>query len=346
MSTVSTYFFAFNEPRFVNKLTSDEIHSQITKYKFAKPWEKIPSLFEVLYNEDFVKIFMDVENYHDETFDTLDRLIESFRDYFNAKTTMELGKYVLTENKHSRHPGRSFHVIFPEYKLKLYNLRRLVVGFIEQHKEFADIVDRCVYSNNRLFRLPLQHGIAGNGKDEIHYCDIRARKPEVWEQWEKAYGNENYHDFIHRPGITVDHIYERYIIKETSDCVEITTGFTCSKEFVGGFSGGRTRCNNLPVVKELCGVLSTAIASTVDVIKSQTFETPKIQNTDSAIKVALLSLEYSGETYHERIRDLLNRLNEYYSKNNTYNNFEDNGRVLTSEEVLTLVKIVFDIKNI
>lgn len=346
MSTIAIYYLAFNEKRVEESMSVQQLEYAIENNAkpFSQSWEQIPSLFEVLRKDDFVKIYMDIENYNNEDFALLDDIITEFREYFKDKSGQTLGKYVLTENKHSRHPGRSFHVIFPEYKLKLSNLRNLIGGFVETHMHFNNVIDSTVYSDRRLFRLPRQHGICGLAKSEIQYAELKRRGEDTWKKWLETYGKENYHDFVYRDGITVDtNAAACSIIKNVNDCTEITTNFTCSKKFIpNGTSGGnhrgrgnvQVRLDLAPVVDSISKGFNTLAAAKEEI------------DVDSKIKVALLSLEFSGKEFVQNQRMLLDRLNEYFSKNQTYEGFEARaGSKLTKQEVYQLIKFVFNINE-
>lgn len=344
MSTIAYYYFAFNERRSFKIVNINDLEKQIDdRQTFKNEWEEIPSMFEIIYKDDYVKIFMDIENYSYEKLDILTYTINKFKQYFNIRTGLELGKYILTENKNSRHQGKSFHVIFPEYKLKFSNLRKLIYGFVESHKMdvcFNDrIIDTSIYTDRRLFRLPYQHGICGCGKNEIQYSQIRARDSETWKNWLQIYGDKNYHQFVTLPGETEEtDLIKKSVIKYTDECKEITTQFTCSAKFKPAGTSGNFNKNvnvNIDIVP---------IVETITKGFNSISQTKEDLNVDSKIKVALMSLGFR-ESLSKNESNLIKSLKQYYAKNNTYEGFVNDDEKLTKDEVFKLLQFVFGIKE-
>lgn len=351
---VVKYNFAFNEPRIVIPMDVNEIAAYIKPYEYKEEWEKIPALFEVLYNTDYIKIFMDIENYFDTSDTLLNNLINDFIEYFNnnkgildSKLTK---KYVLTENKHSRHNGRSFHLIFTDKKILMPNLKKLICGFVEKNTQYEKIIDVSVYSNKRLFRLPLQHSACGLAKgEEISFKDLYYKTSEAWNKWKTVYADNNYHDYYELNNRTPEGKLSDYIIQSVDNCSEIHTQFTCTKipksnDFSGNYFMRNKYNNNVnvkldlePVTKVITEGISSVINSVVQ---------PKqdvLTDIDIKIKVALKSLKYSNAVLNEQKQLLLTKLNEHFAKNKTYEGFVDDDSTLTKSEVYQLVKIVFGI---
>lgn len=353
MLTIASYNYAYNEHRNIINMSVEEVNKIVanTPDFSGKEWEIIPSLFEVLYNNDMVKIFMDIENYHCDDYSLFKEIIADFKKYFHNVSGKKLGSYVLTKNFNSRHPGGSFHVIFSGYKLRLENLKKLIWGFLEKNEKYNGIIDGSVYTDRRLFRLPNQHGICGFSKSEIQslnlqYSDFKSQTSDAWNKWYNTYGVNNYHQFITIDNSdTIENPYENYeyIIKYVEDCEVITTHFTCNKKFKAkGTSGNFTTKNtkgkisvNLdmtPIIDSISKGFNTlaAVKEEIDI--------------DSKIKVALLALEFNGKELIQNQIILLNKLNDYYNANQTYEGFEvRTGSKLSKQEVYQLIKLVFKI---
>ena len=253
---VIKYYFSFKEVSQVELKSISEVVKIIEQSKQKQQsekieqWEKIPAYFEIFNGYDNVKIFMDIENYKDETNNTLVNLINDFIKYFNEETKnkYDISNYILTENENSRHPGRSFHLIFLNVCLNYRNLRNLIFNFVENHKIYKNIIDTSVYSNNRLFRLPYQHTVSGCAKGELTFNQIEEHTSKIWEKWFDTYYNNNFHSMTNMLGtIHFSSKQEDYIIQNVQDCKLIEEIFKNNTTFKpSGFSFGRKHINIIP----------------------------------------------------------------------------------------------------
>lgn len=117
------------------------------------------TVFEVL-QTPIRKMYFDIENIPADQPDLINTIITNLIEYAGIAPDTP---YTLTHNAHSRHPGLSYHVIFP-LKMDVTNLYNLVCGFKIAHINYVSYIDSSVYNHNwRLFRLPGQRGVIKPG---------------------------------------------------------------------------------------------------------------------------------------------------------------------------------------
>lgn len=322
MSTIAIRYFSLDETSYVKNLSTEEITSFIHRKDITRPWERVASMFEILHNEDYVKIFMNINNYRDITSDTLDKLIDCFKQYFSTVKKENYGwytiekKYALSENFNSLNGGKSFHVVFQDYKLKLFDLRNLMKGFIKQHPEFENIVDLKIYSDGSAFRLPFQHAICLNNS-EFSSEELRNKSAETWFKWLGMYGNNYHYIACNQDKTTVD--LNCFIVKDTESCELFQMDDT----------------------EDICELLSQINNLAISIIarEPEPFQEMSSSEVDSKIKVRLLATDFSDVKLPQSLHDLQEKLDKHFMKNNTYNNFEMNGKVLSNYKVLKFVEL-------
>lgn len=148
--------------------------------KYIETSDKNNAIYEVLHKAGYVRCFFDVEGIPEEQ----DRLIYEIAD--------ELRKYAeidelptITENRHSQHEGRSYHIYLP-VRMRLTSIKNLVCKFIQDYsdesyqpaedipkrKELARYIDHCVYGERRLFRVPNHRGANYRTGQDSHEDDV------------------------------------------------------------------------------------------------------------------------------------------------------------------------------
>ena len=179
----------FNEYRYYNVkqcMTVKELEMLAEK-------DSTLSTFEVI-STPLTKIFLDLENIPTDKDIMYEKIIEDFMEYVGLK--IDLVPYVVTINTHSHHPGLSYHVIISAITT-MDNIRNMVNNFINDHKQYADYIDNKIYTRNRLFRLPLQHGIKSKGRNNNISPDYNIHDDMHHILAIKNFDNEdNYHLFV------------------------------------------------------------------------------------------------------------------------------------------------------
>ena len=126
-------------------------------------------VFEVL-NVDNRRLYFDIENIPNKSRHLIYDLIRDLSNFLGV----DKQSYVLTINKGSRHPGLSYHLLFP-YKTYANNILNLVRNFKLKYSQYKNYIDECVYNHGRLFRLPNQFGIGNSVKGHF----IKNKKYDV-----------------------------------------------------------------------------------------------------------------------------------------------------------------------
>lgn len=126
------------------------------------------SIFEVLENS-IRRVYFDIENIPFDRENVIYEIIQKLAEFMEISPDT----YGLTLNKGSHHKGLSYHLTFP-FKTHATNILNLVRSFKLQYPEYVEYIDECVYSTNRLFRLPNQYGI-------VEYDEIKGKlAPSKW----------------------------------------------------------------------------------------------------------------------------------------------------------------------
>lgn len=122
------------------------------------------SFYEVLKQSDTVKLYFDIEKIPINDSDFIYNIINDLKDFIKEETGKTIDKYILTMNLHSSsHDGRSYHLIFPEQTIKMRNLKKLVILFLNKHEQYTEFIDIAVYSKTRLFKSVNQINIKQSG---------------------------------------------------------------------------------------------------------------------------------------------------------------------------------------
>lgn len=166
------------------------------------------SIFEVIGKTNLVKIYMDIEYVSNDQ--VLQRIIETFQDFFKRYFRLPIGPYVVTKNHYiSKKKLNSYHVVFTDYKLRLFDIRNLIGMFVVRHAEFNDYIDLQCYSVDNLFRSIGQYTID-------HYNNVRSNN------------FENYHSLYNLPECRfyredelTDVLIEKSVIQVIDSCKEL-----------------------------------------------------------------------------------------------------------------------------
>lgn len=156
-SRIEAYYKAYKSN--IKTCNSLESFMQVVKENEATPNFCI---FEVL-SSDRRRMYFDIENIPSEKKTLINDLIKDLAEFLDV----DKENYALTLNNGSRHPGLSYHLTFP-YVTAPLNILNSIRNFKLKHPEYKDYVDELVYSNNRLFRLPNQHGILQNDEEQLN----------------------------------------------------------------------------------------------------------------------------------------------------------------------------------
>lgn len=154
---IEAYYKAYK--RNIKTCNSLESFMQVVKDNEATPNFCI---FEVL-SSNRRRMYFDIENIPSEKKTLINDLIKDLAEFLDV----DKENYALTLNTGSRHPGLSYHLTFP-YVTAPLNMLNSVRNFKLKHPEYKDYVDELVYSNNRLFRLPNQHGILQKDDEQLN----------------------------------------------------------------------------------------------------------------------------------------------------------------------------------
>lgn len=134
--------------------------------------------YEVLGNT-IRKLYVDVENIPISDENYIYQLISDLCKYLKIPET-----YGLTKNSGSTtHKGLSYHIVFP-YTLNYPIMEKVMDAFVTVHPQHNDYVDRSVYTNFRLFRLPNNRKENKNGKlfgNDIHVM-VKGSVPDMFIQ--------------------------------------------------------------------------------------------------------------------------------------------------------------------
>jgi hypothetical protein len=136
--------------------------------------DKKSSIYEVIGKSELIKIYFDIECVPNDQ--VLRTILDKFQSFANKFLRIHLDNYVVTKNHYidSKKKMCSYHVIFTDYKLRLFDVRNLVGMFVTKHAEFNNFIDLQCYSVDNLFRSIGQYTID-------HYNNVR------------SYNFENYH---------------------------------------------------------------------------------------------------------------------------------------------------------
>lgn len=132
------------------------------------------SIFEVIGKSELIKIYFDIECVPNDQ--VLRTILDKFQSFATKFLKVYLDNYVVTKNHYidSKKKMCSYHVVFTDYKLRLYDVRNLVGMFVTKHAEFNNFIDLQCYAVDNLFRSVGQYTVD-------HYNNVR------------SYNFENYH---------------------------------------------------------------------------------------------------------------------------------------------------------
>lgn len=132
------------------------------------------SIFEVIGKSELIKIYFDIECVPNDQ--VLRTILDKFQSFAIKFLKVYLDNYVVTKNHYidSKKKMCSYHVVFTDYKLRLYDVRNLVSMFVTKHAEFNNFIDLQCYAVDNLFRSIGQYTVD-------HYNNVR------------SYNFENYH---------------------------------------------------------------------------------------------------------------------------------------------------------
>lgn len=129
-------------------------------------------MYEVI-RDGTVRVYFDIEGIPENNDKLIYEIIDELNNFAHFDCTP-----TITENKHSHHEGRSYHVYFP-CRIQLYSLQNLVWLFIEQDykkfdwkKRYYAYIDHTVYNNRRLFRVVGRRNCDYSMKDKAFPDDI------------------------------------------------------------------------------------------------------------------------------------------------------------------------------
>ena len=162
---------SYTENRYSNYEHTDDVNEFV---ELIKSTSSEYSIFEVLKNFQYSKVYFDIENI-DYTNDKLIyeiidelkiRLVEYFR-FINGGEPKSFD-VVITKNINSQtHPGLSYHVIFSNLKAQPDKLKQFVIYYVSKEYKGHEYIDPSVYSKDRLFRCVNQPGV--NKKDNDNF---------------------------------------------------------------------------------------------------------------------------------------------------------------------------------
>jgi hypothetical protein len=114
------------------------------------------------------RIYMDIENIPRDKPYLIYSIINRFHKFMKFTDT----NYCLTQNNNStRHDGLSYHIIYP-YIMNVGDMRKAIIMFMTKNTEYETFIDYSVYDFVRLFRLPMNGRVMGNGINNDDYHNI------------------------------------------------------------------------------------------------------------------------------------------------------------------------------
>jgi hypothetical protein len=200
---ISNNYAEFRTATVQKILTKDFIDLLKTRYL-----DNQSSIFESIGKTSPIKIYMDIEYVSNDQM--LQRIIDKFQDFFKRYFRLPIGHYVVTKNNYiSRKKLNSYHFVFTDYKLRLFDVRNLIGMFVVRHAEFNDYIDLQCYSVDNLFRSIGQYTID-------HYNNVRSNN---FENYHSLY---NLHESrFYREDELTDELIEQSIVQGIDSCKEL-----------------------------------------------------------------------------------------------------------------------------
>jgi hypothetical protein len=183
--------------------------SDFTKLLKSRYNDEKSSIYEVIGNSELIKLYFDIECVPNDQ--VLRTILDKFQTFAKKSLRVYLDNYVVTKN-HYIDPKKkmcSYHVIFTDYKLRLFDVRNLVGMFVTKHAEFNNFIDLQCYSVDNLFRSIGQYTID-------HYNNVR------------SYNFENYHSLYN---IKEERFYEDVEINDSMIGKTIIQNINDTNEF-------------------------------------------------------------------------------------------------------------------
>ena len=117
--------------------------------------EHKPSCYhELLEGKNLIKFVIDVDQDIKKEFTPpIDEILKNLKIFLNSK---EIGikKKDIKYTKNKSRP--TYHIVIPKINVLCFNLKYLILEFITIHPEYAKFIDKSLYGESKLFRLPYQ----------------------------------------------------------------------------------------------------------------------------------------------------------------------------------------------
>ena len=288
----------FNIDDAINALQID-----INSFLNSQIINSLVSRFEII-GRDCIPYF-DIEKIPEDKGDEyINEIAKSLMNELSTHSQKQFTRFCITYNTSSiTHPGKSYHVYFPEYSTIKDEMKKFVNYYIDSKKEGYEYIDASVYSKDRLFRLPYQKGV-NKSYDVVNLGDRY----------------KDFHRIIVGTNQASDYIISNTATKERVFFSSIPNKYLLMKS-VNIISGPYNKTDKK--LNKVCDLLTSLLAEKEQTIKEEPKsvkqeEDPNEQlyNRTLAIRELLISYKLRNR-YYSKVNELIT----YYENNKTFDGF-------------------------